>query len=91
MFTSLKVFDLKVDLLYVLLPAVCTKTLRGQTGCSVSGRSLLDLWSGGSVQAGGKGDGEKGTDSGYMLWGKQEGVTDMSVVGTKEKARVLSS
>ena len=49
------------------------------------------MWSGGSAQAGGKGDGEKGTDSGYMLWGKQEGVTDVSVVGTKEKARVLSS
>ena len=29
MFTSFKVFDMKVDLLYVLLPAVCTKILRG--------------------------------------------------------------
>ena len=67
------------------------RSSEGQTGCSVSGRSLLNLWSGGSAQAGGKGDREKGTDSGYMLWGKQGGVTDVSVAGTKEKARVLSS
>ena len=70
---------------------MCKDPRRARLDAVFQGEAALACGVVARPRSGGKGDREKGTDSGYMLWGKQEGVTDVSVVRTKEKARVLSS